>query len=78
MGYGLGKSGWVSVKRPNGAVPLDMFEEWIDESYDAVAKPHGKEPAKAEPNANVAPKRRTTVSAPVRDRAGTRSRGTRA
>lgn len=61
MGYGLGKSGWVTVKAPRGAVPVDMFEEWIDESF-----------------ANVAPKRRTTVSAPVRDRVGTRSRGTRA
>ncbi|MDP9280630.1 MAG: MmcQ/YjbR family DNA-binding protein [Chloroflexota bacterium] len=57
MGYGLGKSGWVSVKAPKGAMPLEMFEEWIDESYYAVAKPHGKEPAKAkaEPYANVAP-----------------------
>lgn len=57
MGYGLGKSGWVSIKMPKGALPLEMFEEWIDESYYAVAKPHGKEPAKAEPYENVAPKR---------------------
>lgn len=45
MGYGLGKSGWVSVKKPRGAAPMDMFEEWIDESY-----------------ANVAPKRKSTVT----------------
>lgn len=45
MGYGLGKSGWVSVKKPKGAAPMNMFEEWIDESY-----------------ANVAPKRKATVS----------------
>ena len=45
MGYGLGKSGWVSVNTPKGAVPIAMFEEWIDESY-----------------ANVAPKRKATVS----------------
>ncbi len=45
MGYGLGKSGWVSVKKPKGALPTALFEEWIDESY-----------------ANVAPKRKTTVS----------------
>lgn len=64
MGYGLGKSGWVSVKAPKGAVPIEMFEEWIDESYYAVAKPHGKEPAKAEaePYTNVAPKRKTRLS----------------
>ena len=37
MGYGLGKSGWVSVKKPKGAVPTAMFEEWIDESYAYVA-----------------------------------------
>ena len=37
MGYGLGKSGWVSVNAPKGAVPVKMFEEWIDESYANVA-----------------------------------------
>jgi predicted DNA-binding protein (MmcQ/YjbR family) len=37
MGYGLGKSGWVSVKKPKGALPTAMFEEWIDESYANVA-----------------------------------------
>lgn len=37
MGYGLGKSGWVSVNAPKGAVPVEMFEDWIDESYANVA-----------------------------------------
>ena len=37
MGYGLGKSGWVSVKTPKGALPVAMYEEWIDESYANVA-----------------------------------------
>ena len=37
MGYGLGKSGWVGVNTPKGAVPVKMFEEWIDESYRNVA-----------------------------------------
>ena len=37
MGYGLGKSGWVGVNTPKGAVPVKMFEEWIDESYANVA-----------------------------------------
>lgn len=37
MGYGLGKSGWVSVKMPKSAAPMDMFKEWIDESYETVA-----------------------------------------
>jgi len=37
-GYGLGRAGWVSARVPVGAeVPLDLWEEWIDESYRAVA-----------------------------------------
>lgn len=37
-GYGLGKSGWVSAKFPMElAPPLELIEEWIDESYRAVA-----------------------------------------
>jgi predicted DNA-binding protein (MmcQ/YjbR family) len=36
--YGLGKSGWVSARVPEGeAVPVEMFKEWIDESYRAQA-----------------------------------------
>jgi predicted DNA-binding protein (MmcQ/YjbR family) len=68
MGYGLGKSGWVSIKMPKGAPPLEMFQEWIDESYYAVAKRHGKEPAKAkaEPSTNVAPKRVSRAAASPR------------
>jgi predicted DNA-binding protein (MmcQ/YjbR family) len=38
MGYGLGKSGWCSVKRPKtGSVDLRLMKEWIAESYEAVA-----------------------------------------
>ena len=38
-GYGLGKSGWVTVRFPlkNGAPPWDIFFSWIDESYRAIA-----------------------------------------
>jgi predicted DNA-binding protein (MmcQ/YjbR family) len=36
-GYGLGKSGWVYVKFTGGELPVAMFEEWILESYRAVA-----------------------------------------
>ena len=36
--YGLGKSGWVSARFPEGkALPVDMLKEWIDESYRAQA-----------------------------------------
>lgn len=36
-GYGLGKAGWVSVDFRKGAPPLDIFKDWIEESYCAVA-----------------------------------------
>ena len=37
-GYNLGKSGWISAKfKPKDDVPLELIEQWIDESYHAVA-----------------------------------------
>jgi predicted DNA-binding protein (MmcQ/YjbR family) len=37
-GYGLGKGGWVSVRfEPGQAAPVEMFKEWILESYRAIA-----------------------------------------
>ncbi|SES72661.1 MmcQ/YjbR family DNA-binding protein [Stigmatella erecta] len=37
-GYGLGKSGWVSVRfGPKEKPPLALLRQWIDESYRAVA-----------------------------------------
>ena len=37
-GYGLGRSGWVSATFPGGEpLPVDLLEDWIDESYRAVA-----------------------------------------
>jgi len=36
--YGLGKSGWVSVRLSRQAfVPLQVMQDWIDESYQAIA-----------------------------------------
>lgn len=37
MGYGLGKSGWVSAAPPASAIDLAMFKAWILESYRAQA-----------------------------------------
>jgi predicted DNA-binding protein (MmcQ/YjbR family) len=34
-GYGLGKSGWVTV--PVADVPIDALRDWIEESYRIVA-----------------------------------------
>ena len=37
-GYGLGKSGWVSLAPPEDDIPpLDQLREWIEESYRAQA-----------------------------------------
>ena len=37
-GYGLGRSGWVTVTLARGdEVALDQLRSWIDESYRAVA-----------------------------------------
>ena len=37
-GYGLGKSGWVSVQFADGEVPpLDLIKDWLEESYRAQA-----------------------------------------
>ena len=36
-GYGLGKSGWVSVNFDKGKPPVEIFKDWIEESYRAVA-----------------------------------------
>jgi hypothetical protein len=37
-GYGLGKSGWVTATfDPKQTPPLDLLENWIDESYRAQA-----------------------------------------
>jgi len=56
MGYGLGKSGWVSVKKPKGALPTAMFQEWIDESYATVApKRRSTTASSAAPKARARP-----------------------
>ena len=39
-GYGLGRSGWVTASfEPGGAVPIEVLEGWILESYRAIAGP---------------------------------------
>jgi predicted DNA-binding protein (MmcQ/YjbR family) len=36
--YGLGKAGWVTVQLPKGErIDLELFKDWIDESYRAIA-----------------------------------------
>jgi len=37
VGYGLGRSGWVTVPLGTSAAPFGVLAAWIDESYDLVA-----------------------------------------
>lgn len=37
-GYGLGKSGWVTLRfEPGEQPPLELLQQWVAESYRAVA-----------------------------------------
>ena len=36
-GYGLGKAGWVNVKCIEDDLPVDLFSDFLDESYRAIA-----------------------------------------
>ena len=37
-GYGLGASGWVTARfAKKDDVPVDLLEQWLDESYAAIA-----------------------------------------
>jgi predicted DNA-binding protein (MmcQ/YjbR family) len=41
-GYGLGKAGWVSARfEKSQDVPVDLLQQWIDESYAAIAPKRG-------------------------------------
>jgi predicted DNA-binding protein (MmcQ/YjbR family) len=37
-GYGLGRAGWVSIRHDRSELPpVEVFQDWIDESYRTVA-----------------------------------------
>jgi predicted DNA-binding protein (MmcQ/YjbR family) len=37
-GYGMGKSGWVTARfAAKDEIPVDLLEQWIDESYRTIA-----------------------------------------
>jgi predicted DNA-binding protein (MmcQ/YjbR family) len=36
-GYGLGRAGWVTVPFRDTTPPLDVLEDWVEESYRVVA-----------------------------------------
>ncbi|EME99573.1 MmcQ/YjbR family DNA-binding protein [Streptomyces mobaraensis NBRC 13819 = DSM 40847] len=36
-GYGLGRSGWVSVPLVAGGAPVELLCDWVEESYRTIA-----------------------------------------
>jgi predicted DNA-binding protein (MmcQ/YjbR family) len=36
-GYGLGRSGWVTIPLRETTPPLGVLQDWVDESYRSVA-----------------------------------------
>jgi predicted DNA-binding protein (MmcQ/YjbR family) len=36
-GYGLGRSGWVTVPFRDTTPPLDVLKDWVEESYRRIA-----------------------------------------
>ena len=67
-GYGLGRSGWVTVPLRAPGVSLDLLRDWVEESYRIVAPRR----LVAELDANHQPSSRRV------DLAGRRERGLRA
>ncbi len=68
-GYGLGKSGWISAKFPSGSpIPLDLLEEWLHESYAAIAPKklsaslRGPVPQARTPRAAAKPTKKTSAA----------------
>jgi hypothetical protein len=61
-GYGLGRSGWVTATfGPKDAPPLDLLEDWIDESYRAQAPKKLVATLPDDPRRPPAPRRRAGV-----------------
>ena len=36
-GYGLGRSGWVTIPFRDTTPPLDVLKDWVEESYRRIA-----------------------------------------
>jgi hypothetical protein len=68
-GYGLGKSGWVTATfGPKEAPPLDLLQDWIDESYRVQAPKRLVATLPGDPRRQPASRRRVAVG-------GRKSRG---
>ena len=66
-GYGLGRSGWVTLSfREEERVPVEQLKGWIEESYRAVApKKLVKELDGRQPGAAAAPAKSSAVERPA-------------
>jgi hypothetical protein len=61
-GHGLGRSGWVTASfGAKDAPPLDLLEDWIDESYRAQAPKKLVATLPDDPRRLSAPRRRAGV-----------------
>ncbi|MGW1074678.1 MmcQ/YjbR family DNA-binding protein [Streptomyces sp. NPDC002537] len=36
-GYGLGRSGWVTIPLTGGSAPVELLCDWVEESYRTIA-----------------------------------------
>jgi predicted DNA-binding protein (MmcQ/YjbR family) len=73
--YGLGRSGWVTAKVPDGeVVPLELFQAWIDESYRAQAPKKLVQSLDGDAAKPAAPRAKRGVT---RKKGGDRARGAR-
>ena len=81
MGYGLGKSGWCTVKRPaRGRIDMRLMKDWISESYETVAPKSRASAASAKASAGARASRRGAAGSPARSTSaasGARARSSR-
>jgi predicted DNA-binding protein (MmcQ/YjbR family) len=73
-GYGLGRRGWVSASFDAGETPpLELFKEWIDESYRAQAPKKLVATLEASASTTATSRKKSATKAPVRVKKATPS-----
>ena len=75
-GYGLGKSGWCTARPPaDQEIPIELFKQWIDESYRAQAPKSLVKQLAAAPAAPAKPTAQKTTKAPAKPRRSSPDKG---